>query len=118
MVKRRGEIYMRNLDYLVMKAGSHNLVAEYVNDNTLKVYSPKFFFDSWLIKEENNRFELYHQNRKQGSAHKCAYHLHAVVSKDKKIHLLQKIKRHNEYVAYHKSFNKINLVDRVLGKVS
>ena len=109
---------MRDIDFLKLKAKNYELVAEKVNEDTLSVYSPKFNFDSWLIKQDREEFILYHLNRKQGSAHKCAYHVHARVDKKKKIRLLQKIKSHNEYVAFYKKYNKINLVDRVLGNVA
>lgn len=106
---------MRDLDYLIKKSKSYDLVAEYVNENTLKVYSPKFVFDSWLIVEKENDFQLLHMSKKN-NIKKCSYHIHAVVEKHNKIHLLQKIKAHNIYVAFHKRYNKVNLVDRVLNK--
>ena len=42
---------MSNLEYLRIKAKKYDLVAEYLTEDTLKIYSPKFFFDSWLAYE-------------------------------------------------------------------
>lgn len=107
---------MKNLDFLVKRAKFYDVVADYINENTLKVYSPKYLFDSWLIIETESNIELWHQSKKN-NLKKCSYHLHASIKKKYSIRALQKIKSHNEYVAFHKKVNKINLVDRVLGKV-
>lgn len=104
---------MKNLVYLQKKAKNYNLKAEFLNENTLKIYSPKFFFDSWLIKETDESIELWHQSKK-ANIKKCSYHLQAVIEKKYKIRALQKINSHNNYIAFHKNKNKINLVDRVL----
>lgn len=102
-----------SLKQLKSRAKKYDLKAEFLNRNTLKVYSPKFFFDSWLIKESDEEFEVWHMSKKN-NIQKCSYHLQAKVSKDKGIRTLQKIRSHNKYVAFHKT--KTNMVDRVLLK--
>lgn len=104
---------MTNLEWLKKKAKKYDLVAEYLTEDTLKVYSPKYVFDSWLITETETDMELWHMSKKN-NLKKCSYHIHAIVPKRNKVRVLQKIKTHNEYVAFHKKFNRINLVDRVL----
>ena len=104
---------MKNLEYLQKKARKYDLVAEFLNEDTLKIYSPKFFFDSWLIRETQEGIELLHQSKKN-NLKKCSYHLQTVIPKKDKIRALQKINSHNKYIAFHKNKNKINLVDRVL----
>lgn len=107
---------MSDLEYIKRKASKYNLKADYLNKETLKLYSPKFYFDSWLIKiNEEGEIELWHMSKKN-NLKKCSYHLQAVVSSKNKIRALQKINSHNKYVAFHKNKNKINLVDRVLAK--
>lgn len=104
---------MSNLEWLRRKAGRYNLVADYVNENTLKVYSPKFYFDSWMIIETENEIELWHMSKGCGLK-KCSYHLQKAFPKKFKLRTLERINSHNKYVAFHKRANKINLVDRVL----
>lgn len=104
---------MRDLDYLKKRAPKFDLEADYLNYDTLKVYSPKFFFDSWLIKVKDNEIELWHMSKKN-NLKKCSYHLQSVVQKGNGVKLLKKIKNHNEYTAFHKRYRKINLVDRIL----
>lgn len=106
---------MRDLEYLKKKAPKFDLVAECLNYNTLKVYSPKFFFDSWLIRIKDKEVELWHMSKKN-NLKKCSYHLQSVVPSGKGVKLLRKIKEHNEYTAFHKRYRKINLVDRVLNE--
>lgn len=104
---------MTNLEYLKIKAEGYDLVAEYLSEDTLKLYSPKFFFDSWLIKETEEGIELWHMSKKN-NIKKCSYHLQSVHSKRNKTRALKKIRDHNNYVAFHKGERRINLVDRVL----
>lgn len=108
---------MKDLEFLRLKAHKYDLVADYINETTLKVYSPKYLFDSWLIVETEDAFELMHQSKMNGNK-KCSYHLHATVSKSKKHWLLERIEDHNRYVAFYKNNKKINLVDRILSKQS
>lgn len=108
---------MSNLEYLRIKAKKYDLVAEYLTEDTLKIYSPKFFFDSWLVKETEEEIELWHMSKKN-NLRKCSYHLQSTHPKSNKKSVLKKIKDHNNYVAYHKGKRRLNLVDRVLGSAS
>lgn len=106
---------MKDLVYLKKHCHKFDLKAEFVNEDTLKVYSPKFFFDSWLIKDRGEDIQLLHMSKKC-NLKKCSYHSQMIVKRENKILLLKKIREHNEYVAFYKKYNKINLVDRVLKK--
>ena len=104
---------MRDIEWLRRKAERYELVADYVNEDTLKVYSPKCYFDSWLIKETEFEIELWHQSKACGIKN-ISYHLQKAVPKYKKIWVLQRIKSHNRYVAFNK--NKVNIVDKLLSQ--
>lgn len=106
---------MSDLEFLKRNACRYSLEAKFVNDDTLQVYSPKFCFDNWLIKEKDNKLELWHLS-KRNNMKKCSYHLQKVIHKKNKIRILQKINSHNKYVAFHKHKKRVNLVDRVLSK--
>lgn len=106
---------MRDIEWLRRKAERYELVANYVNNDTLKVYSPKFYFDSWLIKETEDEIELWHQSKARGIKN-MSYHLQKAVPRHKKIWVLQRIKSHNKYVAFNK--NKVNIVDKLLSQPS
>lgn len=105
---------MRDIEWIRQKAERYELVADYVNDDILKVYSPKFYFDSWLIKETEDEIELWHQSKACGIKN-ITYHLQKAVPKYKKIWVLQRIKSHNRYVAFNKC--KVNIVDKILNQV-
>lgn len=102
---------MRDIEFLKRRAKNYELIAEYVNKDTLKIYSPKFYFDSWLIIETETEIELWHQSKKCGIKN-ISYHLQKAMPKHKKIWALQTIKSHNRYIALRK--NKVNIVDRLL----
>lgn len=104
---------MRDIEWIRRKAERYDLIADYVNEDTLKVYSPKFFFDSWLIKETEEEIELWHLS-KACNIKNVTYHLQKAIPKHKKIWALQRIKAHNRYVAFNK--NKVNIVDRLLNQ--
>lgn len=104
---------MKDIEWLRRKASKYGLVAEYVNDFTLRVYSPKFLFDSWLIKEVDDDIELWHLSKSCGVKN-ISYHLQKSIPKNKKIWSLQRINSHNRYVAFNK--NKTNIVDKLLKK--
>lgn len=102
---------MKDIEWLRVKAKKYDLVAEYVNDSTLKVYSQKYFFDSWLIVETDDEFELWHQSKRRG-VHNINYHLQKAVPKCKKVWMLQRINSHNRYMAFN---YHVNIVDKLLG---
>ena len=51
------------------KCYKFDLIAEEVNFYTLKVYSTKYLFDTWLIKVEDGRVNLYHNSKKYNNIH-------------------------------------------------
>ena len=104
---------MRDIEWLRRKAERYELIADYVNEDTLKVYSPKYYFDSWLIKETEFEIELWHQSKAYGKKN-ISYHLQKAVPKYKNIWVLQRIQSHNRYVAFNK--NKVNIVDKLLSQ--
>lgn len=106
---------MRDIEYIRKISPRYGLVAEYLNEDTLKVYSEKYFFDSWLVVENRKEkcMELWHKSKKK-NLKKCSYHLQSVVPRKYKKRVLEKINSHNRYVAFYKNKKKINLVDRVL----
>lgn len=104
---------MRDIEWLRRKAKRYELIADYINEDVLKVYSPKYYFDSWLIKETETEIELWHQSKACGIK-SISYHLQKAVPKHKKLWVLQRINSHNRYVAFNK--NKVNIVDKLLSK--
>lgn len=103
---------MSDLDWLSKTATRYGLICERLNDTTLKVFSPKYSYDSWLIIECEDSFELLHKNRAHGK--KCYYHLQKKVEKKKKLWLLQRINSHNRYTSKYKSKKGCEFVDNVL----
>lgn len=103
---------MKDLDWIIKKGRSYGLTCEKVNDSTLRVYSNKFFFDSWLIEEKEDGFELYHLNKRK--ERRCCYHLQKKVKKKDKLWLLQRIHSHNRYVSLYKGKKRTNIVDNTL----
>lgn len=104
---------INDLEWLRLRAERYDLIAEYLNEYTLKLYSPKFYFDSWMIIETDTEIELWHMSKGCGLK-KCSYHLQKAFPKRLKLRALEKIKSHNNYVAFYKKSKKINMVDRVL----
>lgn len=104
---------MRDLEYLRKKAKKYNLVANYINKDQLKIYSPKYDFDYWIIEHKGNELNLLHRSKKNNS-NKCTYHIQKTVKRNRKVDLLREIVDHNTYVAFYKRRNRVNLVDRVL----
>lgn len=103
---------MRDIEWLKRQSSKYGLVADYVNENTLKLYSPKYFFDSWLIKETEDSIELWHQSKNYKNRN-LSYHLQKSLPKYNKIWALQRIKSHNRYAAFYRN-NKTNIVDKLL----
>lgn len=102
------------LEKIKNKSVKYDLVAEYVNDNTLKIYSTKYLFDTWLIKTEGKRVNLYHSNKK--GKRKCGYHLQNSFSLHKWFWCLQKINDHNKYVVNRKYYKQTDWVSDILNK--
>lgn len=90
-----------------------DLVAEEVNYNTLKVYSTKYFFDTWLIKIENKKVCLYHSSKKYNNR-KCNYHLQNSYNLKNWYWSLQQIDSHNKFVINRKHYRRTDWVGDVL----
>lgn len=107
---------MEELEYFKDKCKKYNLTLKEISEDTLYIYSKKYFFDSWLIKKtEDNEFELWHQNKKNNPK-KCNYHLQLRVKRNNRAILVYTINSHNKYAAFYRNTKNINLVDRVLKK--
>ena len=95
------------------------LESEYVNDNTLIVYSKKYTFDSWLItKESEDMFCLWHLNKKSNNTSKCMYHLQCRAKRKNKQKVMYEIYKHNKRKVLGRKNKPTNLVDKVLKNVS
>lgn len=120
---------IKHFQFFKSRASRFNLEVKMVADDLVMVYSPKFFFDDWLIVEKEDHFELWHKTkshsynkttytrkdcRKHG-LNGCSYHFQRKFHKKNRRKILRYIDEHNQYVAFYKKRNKINLVDRVLG---
>lgn len=107
---------MKTLDKIKNNAYKYNLKIEYINNDTLKVYSEKYAFDSWLIKEGKYDLEILHLNKAFGNK-KCTYHTQARVKKHNWLWTLQRIQSHNKFVGNHNKKRIYgNLVDIVLNR--
>lgn len=89
------------------------LQVDFVNKDTLKIYSKKYLFDSWLVVLEDDCIKLLHQNKFGADRKKCRYHLQKQIKPNNWKWVVKKIVDHNNYIAHRKN---INMVDRVLGK--
>ena len=103
------------LEKIKNKSAKYDLIAEYVNEDTLKIYSTKYLFDTWLIKLEGNRVNLYHNSKKNGNQ-KCSYHLQNSFGLHKWFWCLQRINDHNNYVINRKYYKQTDWVSDVLNK--
>lgn len=101
------------LNKIKNKCDRFNLIAEEVNYYTLKVYSSKYVFDSWLIKIEDRRVNLYHNSKKFNNK-KCSYHLQKSYNLKNWYWSLQQIDSHNKFVINRKHYRRTNWVDEVL----
>ena len=106
---------MKSLEKIREKAYIFKLNTEYIAHDTLKVYSDKYNFDSWLIKEEDNYIELLHINKARRNRN-CTYHIQGRFRKHNWFWALQRINSHNVYKTEYVSKNPSNLVDRVMYK--
>ena len=105
--------YKKCLEKIKDNAYRFNLKAEYVSCYTLKLYSEKYMFDSWLVELTDFGLELKHMNKFIYS-HKLTYHTQRIVAKHKWWWILETIRSHNEYVINKKRSYRCNEIDRVL----
>lgn len=92
-----------------------HLVAEEINHNTLKVYSTKYVFDTWLIKIEYGKVNLYHNSKKFNNK-KCNYHLQKSYKLKNWYWSIQHIDNHNKYVINKKHYKRTDWVTDILKK--
>lgn len=101
---------VRILERIRKKAHKFNLKVEYLSNDTLKIHSEKYNFDSWLVKDVGDKIELWHSNK----MNKCYYHLQSTFNRANWFWVLQRIDRHNKYVSTYLIRRQGNLVDRVM----
>ena len=94
-------------------AHRYNIQADRIDENTVKLYSPKYDFDSWLVVLEDNRLRLLHLSKRLFS-NKCSYHLQKEMSIRNWIWVLERVNSHNKYRITRKWNARENLVDRVM----
>lgn len=104
---------MNILDKIQKKCRKFDLVAEYVNPKTLKVYSTKYMFDTWLIKIENRRVCLYHNSKKFNNK-KCSYHLQNSYNLKNWFWSIQQINDHNKFVINRKHYRNTDWIGDLL----
>ena len=101
------------LDKIKNKSARFDLVAEQLNHNTLKVYSTKYVFDTWLIKIEDRKVNLYHNSKKYNNK-KCSYHLQNSYNLKNWYWSIQQINSHNQFVINKKHYRRTDWVSDVL----
>lgn len=96
-------------------AYKYNIQADRLDTYTIKLHSPKYLFDSWLVVLENKKLKLLHLSKKRFN-HKCVYHLQREIYTKNWIWILESINNHNKYTITKKWNAKENLVDIVMRK--
>lgn len=104
---------MNAIQNIEKNAYKYNIKTERLDSKTLKLYSDKYFFDSWLVELDGEILRLKHMDRKLRCG-KCTYHLQKIIKVKNWIWVLQRINAHNKYVVTRKWNAQENLVDRVL----
>lgn len=94
-------------------AYKYHLKADRLDENTIKLHSPKYAFDSWLVVLEGNKLRLLHLSKKLFNR-KCNYHLQRVIYIKNWIWVLESVNSHNKYTITRKWNARENLVDRVM----
>ena len=122
---------MKDFAFFKSRAHRFDLEVKSIADDITMVYGEKYRFDNWLIEDKGDHFNLWHLSKNHRSKkaivtrkdsrrqqlNACSYHFQKSFSKRNRRKILRYIKDHNEYVAFYKKRNKINLVDRVLGNI-
>lgn len=103
------------LQNIERNAYKYNIKTERINSYTMKLYSDKYMFDSWLVEKDGDILRLKHMNRKLRCG-KCTYHLQKNIKAKNWRWVLQRINAHNKYVVSRKWNAKENMVDRVMRK--
>lgn len=96
-------------------AHKYNIQADRIDNNTVKLYSPKYLFDSWLVVLEGKKIQLLHLSKK-GFQQKCSYHLQREILARNWVWILETIDNHNKYTITRKWNARENLVDKVMRK--
>lgn len=96
-------------------AHEFNIQADRLDTHTIKLHSPKYAFDSWLVVLEDEKLRLLHLSKKRYNK-KCSYHLQREIYYKNWMWILESVSSHNEYTITHKWNARENMVDRVMRK--
>lgn len=94
-------------------AHRYNIQANRLNEHTVKLHSPKYAFDSWLVVLEGDKLRLLHLSKKRFNQ-KCSYHLQREICARNWVWILESVNSHNKYTITRKWNARENLVDRVM----
>lgn len=98
-------------------AHKFNIQADRLDKYTVKLHSPKYVFDSWLVILEGNKLKLLHLSKKKFNQ-KCYYHLQREIYFKNWKWILESVNSHNKYTVTHKWNARENMVDRVMKRYS
>ena len=103
-----------NVTYKIEKyAYRFKIQANRLDENTIKLHSPRYAFDSWLVVLEGEKLRLLHMSKKYCNK-KCSYHLQREICKHNWIWILENVNSHNKYTVTRKWNARENMVDRVM----
>lgn len=94
-------------------AHRYNIQADRLDESTIKLHSPKYAFDSWLVVLEDKKLRLLHLSKKRFNK-KCNYHIQREICARNWIWILESVNSHNKYTVTRKWNARENMVDRVM----
>lgn len=107
--------YRRCLQKIKDNAHKFELKAEFVSCYTLKIYSEKYMFDSWIVDLTEEGLVLKHLN-KYIYSNKTNYHTQRIIARHRWWWILETVSSHNDYVINRKKRYKYDHIDSVLKK--
>ncbi|MFR2314853.1 hypothetical protein [Terrisporobacter sp.] len=104
---------MKGLRNIKENAYIYGMKADYINKNTLRLYSINFLYDSWLVEYTEFGLELKHIN-KSNKNQKLSYHTQKIYPPYKWKKIFRTITKHNDYVINIKRNFRQNKVEQLL----
>lgn len=104
---------MNAINKIEKRAEKFNLTTNLISETMIKVYSPNFAFDSWIIEQQGYKLKLWHMSKHRVGT-KCNYHLQRQVNIKNWKWTLETIVSHKKFVMTQKWNVRENLVDRKL----
>lgn len=105
---------MDSLKKIYDNSHKYGICSEYIANDTLRLYTKNYIYDTWLLEKRNDFLILKHSKPTRKNNHKNIYHFQRKIKDKKWYFVLDTIKNHNHFEIYKKNNSNLKRIEYVM----